>query len=122
MNDHCSVVAAVLATVGIHRWVRVEVNDVSVLGDSIEIDLVIHYACATPVCCGEPTCYIGFLGQHRKRLPDALGTALRIASPAITIRAQLRYEPGYRHIDHRTGRLVDVGVDQLITFRPDQFQ
>lgn len=114
--------AAALEAVGSHRWVRVEVTQVAVLGGSVEVDLVVHYPRATPVCCGEPACYIGFLGQHWMLLADALGHALEVPSPAVTVRAQLRHEPGYRYIDHRTGRLLDEGIDQLHVYGPDQFR
>jgi hypothetical protein len=121
VTDDRTAVAAAIAAVGAHRWVRVEVTDVSVVAGAVEIDMVIHYPSATPVCCGEPSCYIGFLGQHRKLLPAALGAALNIPPPAVTLRAQLRYEPGYRHIDHRTGTLVGPGIDQLVTYEPTNF-
>jgi hypothetical protein len=121
MTDPQSAVAAALAAVGAHRWVRLEVTDVRALAHSVEIDLVIHYPCATPVCCGEPGCYLGFLGVQRTRVPEALGEVLGIESPAVTIRAQLRHEPGYRYIDHGTGRLLDEAVDRLQIFGPDHF-
>jgi hypothetical protein len=121
MIDPRSAVAAALEAVGSHRWVRLEVTHVSALAHLVEIDLVIHYPCATPVCCGQPGCYVGFLGLHRTLVPEALGDALGIQSPAITIRAQLLHEPGYRYIDHGTGRLIDEGVDQLQIYGPDHF-
>jgi hypothetical protein len=121
MTDPRSTVAAALEAVGTHRWVRLEVTNVSVLAHVVEIDLVIYYPCATPVCCGEPGCYLGFLGAGRTLLPEALGDALGIQSPAITVRAQLRHESGYRYIDHRTGRLLDEGVDRLQIYGPDHF-
>lgn len=122
MIDSRSAVASALEAVGTHRWVRLEVTDVRVLVRAVEIDLVIHYPRVTPVCCGEPGCYLGFLGLHRELLPEALGDALGIPSPAITIRAQLRHEPGYRYIDHATGRLTGEGVDRLQTYGPDHFR
>lgn len=90
-------------------------------GLSVEIDLVIHYPLATPVCCGEPGCYLGFLGRHRALLPKAIGHALGMASPLLTVRAQLRHEPGYRYVDVRTGEPTDEGVDFLATYRPEDF-
>lgn len=121
MTDRRSAVTAALEAVGSHRWVRLEVTDVSVLAHRVEIDLVIHYPSATPVCCGQPGCYLGFLGVGRSLVPEALGDALGIQCPAITIRAQLRHEPGYRYIDHRTGKLHDEGIDQLQIYGPDHF-
>ena len=121
MTDNRSAVAVALEAVGSHRCIRLEVTDVAVLVASVEIDLVIHYPRATPVCCAQPGCYLGFLGANRALLPEALGHAVGIVDPAVTIRAQLRYEPGYRHIDLATGRLVDAGVDHLQTYGPDHF-
>jgi hypothetical protein len=101
--------------------VRLEVTDVRALAHVVEIDLVIHYACATPVCCGQPGCYLGFLGAARSLVPEAIGDVLGIPAPAITIRAHLRHEPGYRYIDHGTGRLLDEARDQLQVYGPEHF-
>lgn len=119
--DHRSKVAAALERVGSHRWVRLEVTEVAVEGGTVAIDLVIHYPRATPVCCGEPGCYLPFLGIARARLAEALGSALAIASPAVTIHAQLQHEQGYRYVDHGTGRLTDLGVDRVETYGPEHF-
>jgi hypothetical protein len=73
------------------------------------------------VCCGQPGCYLAFLGRERALLPEAVGHALGMQDPAVTIRAQLRHEPGYRYIDHATGQLVDEGIDQLQTYEADHF-
>jgi hypothetical protein len=121
MTGDRSAVAAAIEAVGTHRWVRVEVKDVAVVGGSVELDLVIHFPRATPVCCGQLGCYLGFLGLNRTLLPEALGHALGIQSPTVTIRAQLLHEPGYRYIDHRTGQLGDVAVDHLQSYGPDHF-
>ena len=121
MTDLRSAVAAALEAVGSHRWVRLEVTDVRVLAHLVDIDLVIHYPSATPVCCAEPGCYLGFLGVERELVPEAVGDVLGIPAPAITIRAQLRHEHGYRYIDHVTGQLLGEGVDQLQIYGPEHF-
>lgn len=120
-TDLRSAVAATLEAVGAHRAVRLDVTDVRVLAHLVEIDLVLHYPRATPVCCVEPGCYLGFLGAGRMLVPEALGDALGIQAPAVTIRAQLQHEPGYRYIDHRTARLLDEGVDRVLIYGPDHF-
>lgn len=93
----------------------------TVAGGSVVIDLAIHYPLATPVCCGQPGCYLPFLGMARTRVPAAVGLALAISAPAVTVRAELRHEPGYRYIDHATGRPTHPGVDHVQTYGPEHF-
>lgn len=119
--DDRTAVATALEAVGTHRSVRVEVIEVRVLASSVDIDLALHYARATPVCCGEPGCYIGFLGRNRALVPESLGTALGMPPPAITVRAHLRHEPNYRYIDPR-GRDGGPGIDFTATYPPEHFQ
>jgi hypothetical protein len=121
MNDRLIQVASALEATGTHRSVQLEVTDVSVAGDTVVIELVLRYARATPVCCDQPGCYLRFLGLARERVPEAIGAVLGVVSPAVTIRAQLSHEPGYRHVDHATGRPTDAGVDQLQIYGPDHF-
>jgi hypothetical protein len=121
MSDRLGQVAAALEAVGSHRSVRIEVTHVEVVGETVTIELVLHYARATPVCCDQPGCYLRLLGGARERVPAALGAVLGIGSPVVTILAQLRHEPGYRHVDHATGRASDEGVDQLQSYGPEHF-
>ncbi|MFT3711987.1 MAG: hypothetical protein QM817_30465 [Archangium sp.] len=90
-----------LLFIGAHRNVPIVVTDVHLVPAAppeLHIALELHYRVATPVCCGEPGCYVGFLGRYRERVPEALQRALALdAPPRVTIRAMPRHEPGYRH-------------------------
>ncbi|MDX2093442.1 MAG: hypothetical protein SFX73_36700 [Kofleriaceae bacterium] len=114
-------IAAALADVGFHHWVRVEVRGVDVAGTAVTISLALHFAVATPVCCDEPSCYVPFLGQHRARVPGAIERALGVTAPQVTIRAHLVHEPGFRYINHATGALLARGADREVWFTPDTF-
>lgn len=117
-NERLRAVADALLSVGAHRYVPVVVTAVDIHAASVRVALELHYRVATPVCCGEPGCYVGFLGAHRRRVPEALREVLALdATPRVTILATLRHEPGYRssELHFLSSR------DWTATYEPDHF-
>lgn len=109
-----------LLSVGAHRFVPVVVTAVEVEAgtpSTIRIALELHYRVVSPVCCGEPGCYIGFLGGRRRAVPEALREALALDStPRVSIAATLCHEPGYRYTE------LDLSTrDWTTTYEPDHF-
>lgn len=64
----------------------------------VSLALNLHYRVPTPVCCGEPGCYLPFLGLRRREFGPRLAQALQLPeAPDVQVTAHLVYEPGYRH-------------------------
>jgi hypothetical protein len=119
-TDLVNLATTALCSVGFHRHVPFTVSAVAVSMEpgSINLELQLHYRCATPVCCPEPSCYTPFLGRHRTQVPSVLGAAFKMAMvPRVSIRVRMDYETGYRHAG------VDLGEMQssVIEYVPDDF-
>jgi hypothetical protein len=88
----------VLQRIGAHRFVPFVVERAEIEGSEIRLWLTLTYRRATPVCCGEPGCYIPFLGRRRADVPETLGWALGLPDiPRVTMSVSLVHEPGYSH-------------------------
>ncbi len=111
------IVRDALISIGAHRDVPVTVASVIVDDPNVTVDITLHYLRATPVCCGEPGCYVPFLGRRRHDVPSAMGAALRLGEiPNVTLRVHLDYEPGYVH------RELGVGRTQTLVYEPAEFR
>jgi hypothetical protein len=114
-----AVILRALFAIGGHRNVPVSILSATTddqLPPSVLIGLRLRYLRATPVCCGEPGCYIPFLGVRRREVPIALQMALHLAEvPNVTIRAELDYESGYEHTS------IGSAVSQTVVYGPEEF-
>jgi hypothetical protein len=98
-TELCERVGRGLLAVGSHPLVPVEVTRVEAAA-GLRIWVTLHYQRAHPVCCGEPGCYIGFLGLKRREVPGALARELGWEElPSVSIVLSARHEDGYRFLD-----------------------
>lgn len=101
-----------LEAVGSHRWVPFEVMQVERDGLEVRITLTLFFVCATPVCCGEPSCYVAFLGMKRDDVAGALAVHLDFAQPPrVSMSVRMKHEPGYQYVEPHFR-----AVDQTIEF------
>jgi hypothetical protein len=115
-------VADVLSGVCAHRRVPFEVNRVDVGESGLRIEITLHYRCADRVCCGEPGCYVPFLGLRRRQVPGALARQLgREVAPRVSMTVHLRHEAGYAYIDLATGETRGPGTDSTIEYNETHF-
>lgn len=123
MDARCAAIATALAPLG-HPRVALAVTDVVVAPDRTRIALTLAYRRDQPVCCGEPGCYVAFLGARRRDVPAlvarALGRGPR-ASMAVEVTVSLVHEPGFTYVDVRTGQALGPGVDARIEYDASHF-
>ncbi len=71
---------------------------------SVRIYLTLRYLRATPVCCGEPGCYVPFLGSERLEVPGAVQRALDLTRPpSVAIAVNLVHDENYEYIEFGRG-------------------
>jgi hypothetical protein len=109
-------VARALAEVGAFARVPMAVRAVAVDGGDVVVDLELRYLREQPVCCGEPGCYVPFLGLRRREVPAAVQRALALAAaPRVTVRAHLVHDAGYQYTS------IGGAVDGVFEYDPDHF-
>lgn len=103
-----SAVEQALVALGGHPGVGLAVTSVSIDDGApsddpkVSIEVRLDYRLDRPVCCGEPGCYLGFVGLRRSEVPAAVAAALGLErAPTVTLRVALRYPPGYLHTSFR---------------------
>lgn len=123
MNARCAAIAAALAPLG-HPRVALAVTDVVVEPARTRIAMTLGYRRDQPVCCGEPGCYVAFLGARRREVPALVARALGRepnASVAVVVTVSLVHEPGFTYVDLRTGQALGPGVDAQIEYDARHF-
>lgn len=103
-----------------HPLVPVELLRVEVDGLNVRLELALHYRCDVGrVCCGEPACYVGFLGANRDQVPRLLEAALGLPLPPhVSMTVHLRHEPGYAYASVSTGM---TARDQTLVYDASHF-
>lgn len=102
-----------LVAVGGHPHVALTVTRVEPSAGALRLWIALTYARENPVCCGEPGCYVPFLGVKRREVPRALAAALALGSdePAVSMAVALRHPEGYRYSSGIPAQAVDCTLE-----------
>jgi hypothetical protein len=102
---------AALRGLGQPRGVEVQFKALELETDEpiVHISLDLHYRCGTIVCCGEPGCYVPFLGVRREMVPEAVKNALDLPEPPrVELSVGLRHEVGFKY--ESIGTPIDADI------------
>jgi hypothetical protein len=102
---------AALRGLGQPRGVEAQFKSLELDADGliVHISLDLHYRRGTKVCCGEPGCYVPFLGARREMVPEVVKNALDLPEPPrVELSVGLRHEVGFKY--ESLGTPVDADI------------
>jgi len=115
-------IAEALQIAGVHRLVPVTVNRVDVDGLFVHIDVTLTYLRSGPVCCGQPGCYVPFLGRNSHSVAEIVESKLELPlCPHVTMDVHLVHEPGYEYRAEGTGTSAGPAVDHTQHYDETRF-
>ena len=104
---------AAIRNVGMPRVVDVDFRSLELEdeGKIARIAIDLRFKRESEVCCGEPGCYVPFLGVRSELVPEAIRAALALPeSPRVELSATLLHESGFKY------KSIGSPVDQTIEY------